>query len=351
MSWWNALTRGNSVTRLAQQMGTYGPVRSPLAEGPSSRVVYADITGMKPSGVTRADAMRVSAIVKGRGLIMTLARQPLATFRADAEVPTVPDWLARTDTDQSPLSRMTWTLDDLIFHGLSLWGVERDETGKILDAYRLSFDWWHITPEGVIEIKPDEAAPFAPVAENSVLLFESQQEGLVTLADHTIEGARAMDNAWQKRVRSPIPMLELHEDDPNTDIDDEEARELVGKWEEMRATGGATGFTPHGISVRVHGDKAVDLFESGRNALRIDIANFLNIPASMLDGSANSASLTYSTAEGKRNELIDYCLNYWAQPIEARLSMDDVCAPGERIGFDVAYFATQNQPDKNNQRD
>lgn len=349
MSWFTALTRGNTATRLAQHYAE-APIRSPFASGPAGRVVLADITGIRRAGVTRAEAMKVPAIVKGRGLIMALARQPLATFVQDTEVATVPDWLARTDTDQAPLTRMTWTLDDLIFHGLSLWAVER-EAGKIIDAYRMPFDWWQISENGEIQVKTSETAQFQTISEGSVILFESQQEGLLSLADDLIKGARDQDAAWQKRVESPIPLVELHETDSMSEIDDEEAQDLVDKWETARRAGGATGFTPAGIQLIAHSGAGTDLFENGRNAVRIDVANFLNIPASMLDGSANTASLTYSTAEGKRNELVDYCLNYWAQPIESRLSMDDVCAPGERIAFDVSYFAEPQQPNNNNQRD
>lgn len=350
MSWFTALTRGNTATRMAQNYAAQ-PIRSPFAAAPAGSVVLADITGIRRAGITRTEAMKVPAIVKGRGLIMALARQPLATFRADLEVPTIPDWLSRTDTDQSPLTRLTWTLDDLIFHGLSLWGVSRDPSGTITDAYRLPFEWWQIDTSGMIQVKTSESDQFQTVTEDSVILFESQQEGLLTIADDLIIGARDQDAAWQKRVRSPIPLLELHETDDMGEIDDEEATELVAKWEKVRAEGGATGFTPSGIELISHAGSTADLFESGRNAVRLDVANFLNIPASMLDGSANTTSLTYSTAEGKRNELVDYCLNFWAQPIEARLSMDDVCAKGERIAFDVSYFSEPNQPSHNTQRD
>ena len=90
MSWFTALTRGNTATRLAQHYAE-APIRSPFASGPAGRVVLADITGIRRAGVTRAEAMKVPAIVKGRGLIMALARQPLATFVQDTEVATALD--------------------------------------------------------------------------------------------------------------------------------------------------------------------------------------------------------------------------------------------------------------------
>ena len=67
----------------------------------------------------------------------------------------------------------------------------------------------------------------------------------------------------------------------------------------------------------------------------------------MLDGSMATASLTYSTAEGKRSEFIDYSLAYWAMPIEARLSQDDVTSAGTYCRFDLSALATPAQAGTN----
>ena len=74
------------------------------------------------------------------------------------------------------------------------------EAGKIIDAYRMPFDWWQISENGEIQVKTSETAQFQTTSEGSVILFESQQEGLLSLADDLIKGARDQDAAWQKRV-------------------------------------------------------------------------------------------------------------------------------------------------------
>ena len=342
MGFWNRVMRGDAV-RVAHQL-TDTPRRSPWADQALTAIVWSDIYGQKQTAVSRTDAMRVPSIVKGRALIIgALARQPLAVYQDEDSIE-APAWLYRTDTAQSPITRMTWTLDDLIFPGRSLWAIERDTAGQIVDALRLPWEWWTIDETGQILAQADTASPQIPVDSAAVLLFESAQEGLCTIGQDTVTGALAQDKAWQDRVRSPIPLVELHETERDTEIDDDEAKDLVSKWESARRSGSATGFTPYGISLVTHGTESIDLFVNGRNALRLDVANYLNVPASLLDGSVATASLTYSTQEGRRNELLDYCLTYWTLPIEARLSMDDVTPPGTRIAFDVEYYASSTQP-------
>ena len=132
----------------------------------------------------------------------------------------------------------------------------------------------------------------------------------------------------------------------------DEARDLVHTWEKARREGGGTAYTPASIETKVHGTAETDLFVNGRNALRLDVANFCNIPAALLEGSMATASLTYSTKQGSRNDLVDLSLGYWADPIEARLSQDDVVPSGRNVAFDLSALATPVQPTRSpNQED
>jgi hypothetical protein len=59
----------------------------------------------------------------------------------------------------------------------------------------------------------------------------------------------------------------------------------------------------------------------------------------------STASLTYSTQETARNDLSDLSLSYWAQAVEARLSMDDMSGPGLGVVFDLSWLASPTQPE------
>lgn len=315
-------------------------IRSPWTSGQLTSWSVSDILGadvVRP--VSRADAMRVPAIAKGRALICgPLARHPLAVYRGAERVSSQPPWLSRTDTSQSPEDRMLWTLDDLIFYGMSLWGVARTTRGQIMDAARVPVERWHIDPSSLEILVNDQ-----PVEPGTHVLIQGPQDPLLDIAADDIRAARAMTAAWKARVTSPVPLVELHNTDPNAELMPDEIDELIESWETARQSGGATGYTPAQIETKVHGQASTELFVEGRNASRLDFANFLNLPASLLEGSQATATLTYSTSEGKRNELVDYSLGYWACPVESRLSADDVTTKGTRVAFDLSWLTSGEQ--------
>ncbi len=319
------------------------PIRSPWSTTGLRRVVLSDLAGVQNINPGRAEAMRVPSIVRGRALIAgLLARHPLGVWetgtgqkRAD-----MAPWLTATSTSQSPRQRNLWTWDDLIFTGLSLWFVLRDGQGDIVDGIRVDPGLWTVDPktrnvtiQGIDDLKAAQ-----------VLLFEGPQEGLITIARDTITAAGALETAWAKRVQQPIPMLELHSTDSTMDLDTDEAKALVDQWEKARREGGGTAYTPNSIETKIHGTAVTDLFVAGRNAIRLDIANFLSLPSALLEGSMSTASLTYSTKEGSRNDLVDLSLSYWSDPFEARLSQDDVVPAGFNVAVDLSQLASPTQP-------
>lgn len=294
------------------------------------KIVVAELFDQTALPITRELAMSVPSIVKARALICgTLSRFPLKHLSDGVETEPMP-WMIRTDSGD-PHQRMLWTLDDLIFKGASLWAAKRSPRGELLDARRIPPHRWSIDAQGYITVDGER------VPSEDVILIEGPQDSILTIAKKSIRGALDLEAAWMERVQSPVPLVELHVTDLNSDLTSEEKKELANSWEVQRRKGG-TAVTPYEIELRTHGDKATDLFIEGRNAVRLDVANFLNIPSSLLEGSQSTASLTYSTTEGKRNELVDYSLRYWAGAVEARLSQDDIVPRGHAIQFDLEWL-------------
>jgi len=312
---------------------------SPWVQSQLSQVVWSDVFGTEANIVSRLDAMTIPAVAKARQiLVSTIARFPLIALDAsDTNVNLA--WLQATDGDVSPWHRMAWTIDDLIFNGWSLWGVERDASGTITRADRCPIERWHIDVEGRIVIDDQIAEA------DSVILIPGPFEGLLKVASRTIKGGAKLENSWVGKATNPIPAIELHAttDDP---LELDEVQALVQAWADARSdVNGAIAFTPHNIEARAHGNAEPSLLIEGRNFLRIDIGAFLGIPAALMDASLSTASLTYSTQEGQRNEFADFTLPYWMEPIQQRLSMDDVVLPGERVRFDLTeLFTVPNSP-------
>ena len=318
-------------------------IQSPWSSTDSlAPMVLADVLGttLESLPLTRGEAMTIPAVAKARNLLVsTIAKFPLVALKGNEKLQNQPSFLYRTDSNVSPYERMAWTVDSLIFHGVALWVVERgaadvDGRRNIIRAEYCPKDYWTIQ-DGQILIHN------TPVDESQVILFNSPFEGLLTIGSRTLRGAIDQEAAWTGRARNPIPLIELHMLDDSLTAD--EVAPFVKSWSDARRSeNGAIGYTPPSVEIRTHGDVQADLMTEGRNAVRTDIGSFLNIRASMLDGTMGIDSLTYSTTEGEKNSFYEFDLPFWTDPIEARLSSDDIVPRGQRVRFDK--YEAFNQP-------
>ncbi|PKQ22207.1 MAG: hypothetical protein CVT65_14510 [Actinobacteria bacterium HGW-Actinobacteria-5] len=137
-------------------------------------------------------------------------------------------------------------------------------------------------------------------------------------------------------------MVKITQTEANTDLTEDEVDDMVLDFDTARQDS-ATAFVPYGYDAEAMGVVAPDLYIEGRNADRLDWANNIGLPAALLEGSMATATLTYSTQEGRRNEFVDYSLAAWALPMEDRLSQDDVTPPGHYIRFDLQWLLSTTQ--------
>jgi len=291
--------------------------------------------------MTRERAIGIPAVSKARNLLVSsIAKFPLRALRGEETLEDQPTWMYRTNGAVSPYERMVWTIDDGIFHGVALWRVTRDQRNEdglapILDAEWVPFGVWGLDEVGRIVIED------TPVRRGEVILFNFPFEGLLNVAGPTLQGAIDIEAAWTARARNPIPALELHLVDDQ--LEQAEVDAYVKAWSNARRSrDGAVGFTPPSIELRTHGELKPELYTEGRNAIRTDVGSFLNVRASMLDGTSGIDSLTYTTRDGERNLFYEIDLPFWTDPIEHRLSMDDVLPRGQRARFDK--YEVHNPP-------
>lgn len=306
---------------------------SPWQGDTLSTIVLSDLFGTEPVVVTRAEAITVPAVVKARQVLVgELAGLPLVAMRGADVLPAdeQPSFLYRTDGLLSPWHRMAWTIDDLLFTGWSLWSVTRGAGGVILAADRVPRDEWAFDGDGRVTIQGQVVTD-----ARSVILFPGAIEGLCVYAARTIRAYRDTERAWQGRVRSPIPVVELHQTSDDVLTDDEIDAIVDDYVKARRDVNGAVVYTPSQIEIRTHGEADPSMLVEARNALRVDVANLTGLPAAALDGSVAASSLTYITQEGKFSELGEAIRGLYLEPIEARLSQDDVVPRGQRVRFDV----------------
>ncbi len=307
-----------------------------------SKAIVGDIFGpqtdMDPDApISRAEAMTIPSLIRARGILMIIASQPLRAYKGAEALERQPGWLNRTDTSVSPQARIVATMDDLIFHGESLWVVARNAFNLITDAVRMPFEKWRVATDGTIEVNTAKDK-WVPVTDpKSVIHFQGFQEGICTIGAPALHAARDIQRSVAARAKSPVPLLDLHLTD-DTELEADEKATMRREWNAALADpDGSVAITPHNVEAKPLGAEGTnDFLTNARNGSRLDVANILQLPASLLEGSTSTASLTYSTSEGKRSELKDYGLQLWANIFNSRLSMDDVTAAGTRIAFDFS---------------
>ncbi|WIB68795.1 phage portal protein [Curtobacterium sp. MCBD17_035] len=329
-------------------------VVSPWSDGNLQQIVVADVFGADIADrlpMDRTRAMTIPVVARARNLLVsTIAKYPLLAMNAAGPLDpkAQPTFLYRTNGLVPPQDRMAWTIDDLIFYGVSLWLVERGADGQITDAAWVRREQWHIEA-GVFEVEDDDGQ-WRPLTREQYILFNPPFEGLLTIAQRSLRGAIATEEAWVGRMLNPLPLLDLHITD-DTRLEPEEVQAMVQQWAKARMSpNGAVGSTPQNVDLRVLGNVPTDLFVEGRNAIRTDIGSFLNIPVQMLDGTVQDSTVTYSSTSSTSSSNPNWTRYYtesvpfWTAFIEAALSQDNVVPRGTRIRFDRSEDLEPNVP-------
>lgn len=316
-------------------------LQSPWSSGVAEGLVWSDIFDHDHRPVTRADAMRVPAIAAARNrVIEKLAGRPLVDYIATGRSESQPTWMARTDNANAatPWHRMAATLDDLIFYGWSLWAVRRGSDG-VTEALHIPYERWSTDAEGTI-LFDDQPAPL-----DQVVLIPGPHEGLLNIAAETIRAGLDLERAWRSRARNPAPNVILEEREDGDMTLDEAAPYVKAVAAARRNPDGAVMFAPYKINVRVEQNSGESFLEDARNAIRIDVAGYFNATAQGVEASKNQSTLTYETTKDAEAQTTDR-MTFWSEPIEHRLSLDDVVPRGHRVrfNFDHADHPTTGTP-------
>jgi hypothetical protein len=250
-------------------------------------------------------------------------------------------WLQKTTGVVTPGKRLSDVFQDLFFHAEACLMVKRNEAGDIIDGLRLPRELWRVGAGGFIELLIEPAAGaeprWTPMGDQAQFIYIPSllPIGFLAYAEPTLSHYFDILATIQSRGANPIPLVELHvEDEWEGEPEDLEA--VVDAWAAARQSrNGAVAVTPRGIKLIVHSaDDVGAMLIEARNAVRLDIANYANQNASLLDGNSGTSD-TYSNTLQDANEFLRLSLGLFTLPISQRLSQDDVSAPGEVITFEL----------------
>lgn len=305
-------------------------------------VVWGDVFGQTPDApMTRSQAMAVPAIARARTVVTsTLGRLPIVVVDSEgADATEVPGtdlgkFLAQPDPGQPRFIQVLWTVDDLIFHGVSWWLVTSRYAAP--NAFQRGYPRAarRILPGHVVIGDGGQVKVYGkPVDQADLIRIDGPHEGILNYAAGAVRMAARLEAAAAKFADNPVPAVELHQTDDYV-MSPAEKTELIQGWITARKGGnGGVAFTTKNIDARMHGAPAEHLLMSGRNAAAIDAARVVGTPADTVDASVEHASMTYNTAEGRLRVLLDFGLVAYGAAITSRLSMSDVSPRGQFAAF------------------
>lgn len=299
--------------------------------------------------ITRDTALRIPAVKRAHDIVCgVLSRMPWRQYDGDAEISDQPAWLVTTESGVAPRNLRWGVYSDLFMHGWAVVGFHLDGAGAPDDALHIPFGWWTLNADGTITV--NDAIPSRYRGRLVPISLGYGSNGILNDGRDTMIAARTIEAAYRDRIENPIAqtILTLTGDrwDGWTKTERESFRQ---QWIKGRSSaGGATAMKPDWVTVDFPSSIPSDLFESGRNAARLDLANHAGVPAALLEGSKQSGGgdIHYSTEAGgaTRNELWDFGLVKYADAVEARLSLDDVCPKGQSIRVDPSAYLTVPTP-------
>lgn len=307
------------------------PYSSPWSTGELSQILAADVF---PDGYptnTRTAAMRIPAIKRARGLVCNkISELPLRVAGPEGVLTfeQQPTWLYRTNV-MGIGQRTLWTVDDLIFYGVSCWWRDNGADGFPLQVQRLNQGTWSINADLRVTVNGQV------VDDRNVIVIAGYDEGVLRLGTEALADTRMLYEIVRDRLANPQTTTELHQID-GAEMTPTEIDEMLDHWRAARRkTGGTVGYTNKHIQANFHGgDGDATLLIEARNAAAVDMGRLIGVSAGMLDATAPKASLNYETQTGRNAEFTDNDLSFYMNPITDRLSMDDCVPAGKRVIFD-----------------
>jgi hypothetical protein len=284
--------------------------------------------------VSRDIALRVPGIKRAHGIHCGIvAGLKWQEMDNDTPAATQPNWLTTSASGVSPRARMFGIVSDLFMNGWACLSFTEDRT----DALHIPYGLWKVEAgEVVVDGNVEAAYRAKPI----LIPLGYGENGILVDGVDSVRSARLIERIWNERIENPAPATNLHISDPAYDqMTAAEKIKIVDEWNaNRRRAGGQTAVTQSFLDVQGLGETSADLFEKGRNASRLDLANHCAVPASIIEGAKDGGGgdINYSNETGARNELWDFGTSKFANAIEARLSLDDVCAPGRSIRADLS---------------
>ena len=166
--------------------------------------------------VTREQAMTVPAVARARGIIAgSIGTIPLLSFnRITGARITNRTLIEQPDPALPRINTISWLVDDLMFYGAAYLQVldvsledGRPYRARRINPGRVS---WNVSPDGTMITSYNVDTKPVPISGlNSLIVFQSIEEGLIARAGRTIKTAIELEQASYRMASEPVPQMVL----------------------------------------------------------------------------------------------------------------------------------------------
>lgn len=305
--------------------------------------------------ISRADALTVPAMVRGRNLVCSIATLPLQVTDTSNDV--LPSsFLAQPDPDVPKVVHYAQTLEDLLLYAVAWWQI----TGFAWDGYpatarRLDPCTVSVTPPYGRSpaplpsgIDPRTGVVYVdgrPISGSEIIRFDSPNPGVLVSGVRAIKRALLLDRAAKMYAETPAPADIFTPTDGADPVDDEEIAAILAEWQAARRQR-STAYIPAALKHEVASQVTpaeLQLVELQKQAT-IEIANLLGIDPEELG--VSTTSRTYSNVNDRRIDKINETLAPYMSAITDRLSMADVTKRGQTVRFDLSGYLKANASER-----
>lgn len=303
--------------------------------------------------VSRADALGVPAVLRGRNMICSISTLPLEAVDADNRVQDHP-LLRQIDANVPNVTTLSQTVEDLLFEAVAWWRVTAfGWDGYPVSAVRYAPDQVSMTPppgyrhgylpSGLPTEPADDLGVHRgklvwmggePVPFDEVIRFDSPNPALLVAGQRAICRAIALDKAADLYAGNPQARGFFVPTEGADPTDDAAIIQALDDFAEARSKR-LDGYVPAALKYNPISNPTpaeLQLVEMQKRA-DLAIANALGVDPE--DIGLSTTSRTYQNATDRRKDRVNDTLAPFMKAVTDRLSMPDVTKRGVTVRFSL----------------
>lgn len=284
--------------------------------------------------VTRADAMTIPTVRRARAIVAgIIGSAPLVATRGDGMERVRRPLLDSPEPHTTRQHWQTWTVDDMLFGGLS-WSrvLARDPQGYPLKVERLAGHRVQVDlTAGRVYVDG------RPVDDADLIRFDGPDEGVLTYGWRALRTALALDEAVRRFARLEVPLGVLKLKEGGRELNPEQIDALLDAFESARLERN-TAYLNGAVDYETVAFDAqrVQLAEA-RQYQAVELARLMNLAPRWV-AAPSGDSMTYSNVAAERRDLVDTSLAPYVAALEQRLSMPDVTPGTQVVRVDLSAY-------------